>query len=102
MAQDIDAPPAGTVYATVAEATAFAVRLLMAHRLPEADARTVAHCLVRADLRGVKAVGARIKKASSRRCVARACGDAPAATVRVRCEVRERASVAPPPRRRTP
>ena len=57
MADVIDAPPSGTVYATVPDATAFAVRLLMAHKLPEADARTVAHCLVRADLRGVDTHG---------------------------------------------
>ena len=47
----------GTVYATVDNATAFAVRLLMAHKLPEADAKVVAHCLVRADLRGVDTHG---------------------------------------------
>jgi LDH2 family malate/lactate/ureidoglycolate dehydrogenase len=57
MAEDIEAPPAGTVYATVEAATAFAVRLLSAHGLPEADARIVAHCLVRADLRGVDTHG---------------------------------------------
>jgi LDH2 family malate/lactate/ureidoglycolate dehydrogenase len=54
---DIEPPAAGTVYATVGEATAFAVRLLVAHGLPEADAHTVAHCLVRADLRGVDTHG---------------------------------------------
>lgn len=47
----------GTVYATVPAATEFTVRLLMAHNLPEADARTVAHCLVLADLRGVDTHG---------------------------------------------
>ena len=58
MAKEVIEPPApGTVFAPVAEATAFAVRLLMAHKLPEADARTVAHCLVLADLRGVDTHG---------------------------------------------
>ena len=57
MPEALEAPPTGTVYATVDNATAFAVRLLMAHKLPEADARTVAHCLVRADLRGVDTHG---------------------------------------------
>jgi LDH2 family malate/lactate/ureidoglycolate dehydrogenase len=44
-------------YATVMDATAFATRLLMAYRLSETDAATVAHCLVRADLRGVDTHG---------------------------------------------
>lgn len=57
MAEDVEPRPAGTVYATVESASAFAVRLLSAHGLPEADARTVAHCLVRADLRGVDTHG---------------------------------------------
>lgn len=57
MPDDLDPPAPGTVFATVDNATAFAVRLLMAHKLPEADARTVAHCLVRADLRGVDTHG---------------------------------------------
>ena len=42
---------------SVEAALAFSTRLLMAYRLPEADARTVAHCLVRADLRGVDTHG---------------------------------------------
>jgi LDH2 family malate/lactate/ureidoglycolate dehydrogenase len=57
MALDIDPPTTGTVYASVENATQFAVRLLMAHKLQEADAKTVAHCLVRADLRGVDTHG---------------------------------------------
>jgi LDH2 family malate/lactate/ureidoglycolate dehydrogenase len=57
MADDTEPPAPGTVYATVENASAFAVRLLMAHGLPEVDARTVAHCLVRADLRGVDTHG---------------------------------------------
>lgn len=57
MSDDNELPAAGTVYATVENATAFAVRLLKAHGLPEGDARTVAHCLVRADLRGVDTHG---------------------------------------------
>ena len=52
MTEAIDPPAPGTVWASVADANDFAVRLLMAHKLPEADARTVAHCLVLADLRG--------------------------------------------------
>jgi len=47
----------GTVYAAPEAATEFAVRLLMAHCIPEADARTIAHCLVLADLRGVDTHG---------------------------------------------
>ncbi len=47
----------GTVLATVEDATAFAARLLMAHKVGENDARTIAHCLVRADLRGVDTHG---------------------------------------------
>ena len=39
------------------EAEAFGRRLLAAHGLPEADAATVAQCLVRADLRGVDTHG---------------------------------------------
>ena len=57
MAEQSEAPPQGTVYASVADAMAFTTRLLMAHQLPEADAKTVAHCLVRADLRGVDTHG---------------------------------------------
>ena len=52
-----NSPAKGTVYAAVADATAFTTRLLMAHKLPAADAQTVAHCLVRADLRGVDTHG---------------------------------------------
>ena len=47
----------GTVYAAVDDALAFTTRLLIAHELPEADARCVADCLVRADLRGVDTHG---------------------------------------------
>ena len=57
MPDTIDPPAPGTVWASVDAATAFAVRLLVAHGLPEADARTVAHCLVLADLRGVDTHG---------------------------------------------
>ena len=57
MADKREPPAPGTVYASVDDALAFATRLLMAYRLPEADARTVAHCLVRADLRGVDTHG---------------------------------------------
>jgi LDH2 family malate/lactate/ureidoglycolate dehydrogenase len=56
-ADPIDPPAPGTVWASVAHATAFAERLLIAHGLPEADAATVAHCLVLADLRGVDTHG---------------------------------------------
>jgi LDH2 family malate/lactate/ureidoglycolate dehydrogenase len=48
---------AHTRFATADDATAFAVRLLTAYRLPADDAATVAHCLVRADLRGVDTHG---------------------------------------------
>src|SRR5262245_22240358 len=47
----------GPFYATVEAAEAFAVRLLLAHGLPEHDANIVARCLVRADLRGVDTHG---------------------------------------------
>ena len=57
MSEKIQPPAPGTVWASVEQATAFAVRLLMAHKLPEADAKIVAHCLVRADLRGVDTHG---------------------------------------------
>lgn len=57
MAETREPPAPGTVYASVEAALAFSTRLLMAYRLPEADARTVAHCLVRADLRGVDTHG---------------------------------------------
>ena len=57
MPDEIDQSAPGTVYASVDDATAFAVRLLMAYKLPETDARTVAHCLVLADLRGVDTHG---------------------------------------------
>ena len=55
---DVSEPAApGTVYAAVDDALSFATRLLMAYKLPEPDAKTVAHCLVRADLRGVDTHG---------------------------------------------
>lgn len=57
MTEKIEPPVSGTVWASVEQATAFAVRLLMAHKLPEADAKVVAHCLVLADLRGVDTHG---------------------------------------------
>jgi LDH2 family malate/lactate/ureidoglycolate dehydrogenase len=44
-------------YARHADARAFAARVLLANGLPEDDARTVADCLVRADLRGVDTHG---------------------------------------------
>lgn len=40
-----------------AEATAFVRALVAVHHVPDADAATVAHCLVRADLRGVDTHG---------------------------------------------
>jgi LDH2 family malate/lactate/ureidoglycolate dehydrogenase len=57
MTEKIEPPATGTVYATVEDATQFAVRLMMAFKVPEADARTIAHCLVLADLRGVDTHG---------------------------------------------
>jgi LDH2 family malate/lactate/ureidoglycolate dehydrogenase len=45
------------VYADAADARAFATRVLTANGLPESDARIVADCLVRADLRGVDTHG---------------------------------------------
>jgi LDH2 family malate/lactate/ureidoglycolate dehydrogenase len=45
------------VHVETEEAEAFGRRLLVAHGLPEADAATVAQCLVRADLRGVDTHG---------------------------------------------
>jgi LDH2 family malate/lactate/ureidoglycolate dehydrogenase len=45
------------VYVDPEEAEAFGRRLLLNHGLPEADAATVAQCLVRADLRGVDTHG---------------------------------------------
>jgi LDH2 family malate/lactate/ureidoglycolate dehydrogenase len=52
--QVADIPP---VYVTAEGAKAFGVRLLLKHGLSEADAATVAGCLVRADLRGVDTHG---------------------------------------------
>ncbi|WP_062207643.1 Ldh family oxidoreductase [Streptomyces sp. NBRC 109706] len=46
-----------TVYARQADAEDFATRLLTAHALPDEDARTVARCLIEADLRGVDTHG---------------------------------------------
>jgi Malate/L-lactate dehydrogenases len=51
------APASSIVYAKAEEAKAFATRLLQASGLPETDARVVAECLVRADLRGVDTHG---------------------------------------------
>jgi LDH2 family malate/lactate/ureidoglycolate dehydrogenase len=48
---------AARVYATPAAADAFARRLLTAHGVPEADAATIANCLLSADLRGVDTHG---------------------------------------------
>jgi LDH2 family malate/lactate/ureidoglycolate dehydrogenase len=48
---------ADRVYADSADADAFARRLLAAHGVPDADAATVAACLVSADLRGVDTHG---------------------------------------------
>lgn len=45
------------VHVEVADAEAFGRRLLVQHGLSDADAGTVAHCLVRADLRGVDTHG---------------------------------------------
>ncbi|UED84687.1 Ldh family oxidoreductase [Streptomyces profundus] len=45
------------VYARRTDAEDFATRLLLAHSLPEEDARTVARCLIEADLRGVDTHG---------------------------------------------
>jgi LDH2 family malate/lactate/ureidoglycolate dehydrogenase len=45
------------VHATAADADAFARRLLVALGVPAADAVTIAHCLVLADLRGVDTHG---------------------------------------------
>ena len=47
----------GPVYARLEAAEAFGRRLLVAHGLSEADAATMAGCLVRADLRGVDTHG---------------------------------------------
>jgi LDH2 family malate/lactate/ureidoglycolate dehydrogenase len=47
----------GPVYARLEAAEAFGRRLLLAHGLSEADAATMAGCLVRADLRGVDTHG---------------------------------------------
>src|ERR1700753_4435837 len=44
-------------YADAEAAESFGRRLLIAHDLPEADAATVARCLVLADLRGVDTHG---------------------------------------------
>lgn len=50
-------PPPSRLYAKAEDARAFATRVLVANGLPEGDARTVADCLVRADLRGVDTHG---------------------------------------------
>jgi LDH2 family malate/lactate/ureidoglycolate dehydrogenase len=50
-------PPPSRLYARAEDARAFAIRVLAANGLPEGDARTVADCLVRADLRGVDTHG---------------------------------------------
>ncbi|WP_414475499.1 Ldh family oxidoreductase [Microvirga sp. M2] len=50
-------PHPGRLYAKADDARAFAARILVANGLPEEDARTVADCLVRADLRGVDTHG---------------------------------------------
>ena len=47
----------GPLYARLEAAEAFGRRLLVAHGLSEADAATMAGCLVRADLRGVDTHG---------------------------------------------
>jgi LDH2 family malate/lactate/ureidoglycolate dehydrogenase len=47
----------GRVHVTPEAAEAFGRALLLAHGVPEADARTVARCLVSADLRGVDTHG---------------------------------------------
>jgi len=47
----------GPYYATVEAAEIFGRRLLTAHGLPDEDAKIVAGCLVRADLRGVDTHG---------------------------------------------
>jgi LDH2 family malate/lactate/ureidoglycolate dehydrogenase len=56
MSRTVEAAEAETspalLYADAAAAEAFGHRLLVAHDLPEQDAARVAHCLVRADLRG--------------------------------------------------
>lgn len=48
---------AGLAYVAAEDATAFAVALLRAHGVADADATTVARCLVGADLRGVDTHG---------------------------------------------
>ena len=55
-AVNTDAAP-GPFYVDAEAAEAFCRRLLVAHDLPEADAATVARCLVKADLRGVDTHG---------------------------------------------
>ena len=52
----LSAVKAARVYVEVGAADAFARRLLLAHGVPDADAATVAACLVGADLRGVDMV----------------------------------------------
>jgi LDH2 family malate/lactate/ureidoglycolate dehydrogenase len=49
--------PANRIYVSADEANTFVRRLMIAHGLPEADAATVAGCLVHADLRGVDTHG---------------------------------------------
>jgi len=51
------APAGDQLYAMPEEARSFAARVLVANGLPPDDARTVAECLVRADLRGVDTHG---------------------------------------------
>lgn len=57
MTDTTDPATAGNVFTAPDTAAAFAVRLLMAHGIPAADAQAIAHCLVLADLRGVDTHG---------------------------------------------
>ncbi|MCG7391610.1 Ldh family oxidoreductase [Microvirga sp. ACRRW] len=50
-------PEAAQLYARAEDARAFATRILMANGLPDEDAKVVANCLIRADLRGVDTHG---------------------------------------------
>ena len=58
----------GFAYVAPEEAEAFGRRLLLAHGLTEADAATVARCLVRADLRGVDTHGLSACRTTSPAC----------------------------------
>jgi LDH2 family malate/lactate/ureidoglycolate dehydrogenase len=51
------AASAETIYVQAAAARRFVAALMAAHGVPEGDARTIAECLVRADLRGVDTHG---------------------------------------------